>query len=103
MLEKLIRLMEQGVPAPEYGVPTPDPMRITALYGVPVPLESPTRELFLSNLFLLLILIPIILLVGVFALAKKKQFSKKERIWAVAIVLSIYFIILIGAVIIKFV
>ena len=99
MLEKFIRLMEQGVPVPEYGVPMP----ITPVYGVPGPLESPTRELFLSNLFLLLILIPIILLVGVFALAKKKQFSKKERLWAVAIVLSIYLIVLIGAVVIKFI
>jgi len=81
---------EYGVTGPMYGPPT------TSLYGVP---SNPGRvfwQYFLA--FVFLILIPVILLVGVLAFAKKKQFSKKERIWSVVVVLGIYFAVLIGVV-----
>ena len=106
MIKKLIGSVAQNlygatqpyaIAPPEYGPPPPETM-----YGSPPPIDIPTEippkmSIFLPVLFL--ILIPIILLVGVFALAKKKQFSKKERIWAAIIVISIYFIVLISAIV----
>jgi len=47
-------------------------------------------------LLLFLILIPVILIVGVLSIAKKKQFSKKEKCWAVTIVVGIYYAVLVG-------
>ena len=80
------RLINGAFNQPEYGV---------ALYGVP---SNNNGRIFLQYffLFLFVILIPAILLVGVLAFAKKKQFSKKEKVWAAIIVLGTYFVILIG-------
>ena len=90
-------------PMPMPPPPPPDP----TLTDIPseiltdIPSEvltdiPPKMSIFLPVLFL--ILIPIILLVGVFALAKKKRFSKSERVWAVVIVLLVYLFVLINAV-----
>jgi len=79
------KLINGGLPQVEYGV---------ALYGVPRNDGKIILQYFLYFLFLLII--PVILIVGVLAFAKKKQFSKKERIWTCVIVLSIYFVVLIG-------
>jgi len=107
MIKKLISSVVQGLygatqpfatASVEYGGPPPEPV---PMYGSPSPIDIPAEippkmSVFLP--FLFLILIPIILLVGVFALAKKKQFSKKERIGAAIIVLSVYFVVLISAI-----
>ena len=79
------RLISGELMQPEYGV---------ALYGVPR--GGGFWRYFLALVFL--ILIPAILLVGVLTFAKKKQFSKKERVWTAVAVLGIYFAVLIGVV-----
>jgi hypothetical protein len=66
-----------------------------ALYGVVPPWRNSVR-IFLAVLFLFLI--PVVLAVGVLAFAKNKQFPKKERALMVAVVLFVYFLILVGAV-----
>ena len=81
------RLINGGMDQELYGV--------APMYGVP-------RDTIIKNImqyffaFLFVILIPAILLVGVLAFAKKKQFSKKEKSWAAVIVLGIYFVTLAG-------
>ena len=50
--------------------------------------------------FLFFIYIPVMLLVGTFAFVHKKQYSKKRKLWTAVVVLSIYFTVLIGAVMI---
>ena len=85
------KLINGGLSQAEYGV-------AVSLYGVQ-PGDNNGKifvQYFLT--FLFLVLVPVILFFGVLAFAKKKQFSKKERIWTVTIVLGIYFAILVGVV-----
>jgi len=86
------KLINGATDQPMYGVP------VTSLYGVPRPRNSWETIAQFFLLFLFLILIPVILTIGVLVFAKKKQFPKKEKVWAVIIVLTIYFAILIGLV-----
>ena len=86
-----------GVPVPEYGVPVNVPVYgvVTPEYGVP---GTGNAGIFMRYflIFLFVVLIPVILFTGVWAFAKRKHFSKKERTLAVVIVLTAYFIILAG-------
>ena len=90
MISLIMRLINGGLNQPEYGAPI-------AMYGVP-PRDIGKNILQYFLFFLFLVLIPAILIIGVFAFAKKKQFSKKEKFWTIFTVLAVYFTVLIGAV-----
>lgn len=72
---------EYGV-APLYGVQGPDPVNII---------------MAILKYAILPIVIPIILTVGVLVFMKKKAYPVAKRVWAVIIMLSVYFALLIGA------
>lgn len=73
---------------------------VSVAYGVPSDgggsgnFTEVLMRFFLTFLFFMLI--PVLLLVGIWAIANKKQYSKKRRIWTVVTVLAIYFAILVS-------
>lgn len=75
---------------------------VSVAYGVPSGgggsgnFTEVLMRFFLSFLFFMLI--PVLLFVGIWAIANKKQYSKKKRIWTVVTVLAIYFAVLIGVI-----
>ena len=75
--------MLYGTPEVLYGVQSPPMSRVITQY-------------FLLGLFF--ILVPVVLLVGTLVFAKKKQFSKKTRIWTCVVVLGAYFLIVCGVI-----
>jgi len=97
-----------GVIVPMYGVtpPTTSPTTTnitTTLYGVPssVPESVPdpgttTFLLTLLKYFMLPFVIPMVLTIGVLVYTSKKGYPISKRIWAIVIMLVIYFALFIG-------
>lgn len=77
-----------GNAQPEYGV--------VSLYGVPSP-EPVNIFLTILKYGILPIVIPIVLTVGVLIYMKKKAYPIIKRVFAVIIMLFIYFALLVGA------
>ena len=83
-----------------YLMMSPQPV----MYGPgPMPPEPPIEKISIFLPFLFCILIPVILLTGVFAFAKMKRLSNEKRMGIAILVLSIYLIVLLSAVVIIYV
>ena len=79
-----------GFAHPDYGVPHP-------AYGIPGNPDGGFLRYLL--LFVFFALIPLILLAGVFAFAKRLQFSKRVKVCIITVVMAVYYAVLIGAIV----
>lgn len=83
----LNKLLNSEAAQAAYGVES-------ALYGV----SNPSNEILISILkfFVLPIIVPFVLTVGVLVFMTKKGYSKAKKVWAIVIMSVIYFAIFLG-------